>query len=262
MLPSTIRAVHTKQKKHVGLFKIAFPVIALTLIVLVFFGPQDPSSRVFQLDNDDAKLLDLTDYQNFNDGLSVMENVRFVGVDNNNNPFTVLANFARQSAPNAPVILLDDPVALITSKEGEKAVLRARHGKYHRSKQTMELEEEVSYLNGAGQYAYSDKAMLNLREPFSTPDGRKWQVKAIGDVRLKTQQELASSEEAYFNLDKNLLILNKEVSLKKDQSILRGDQIETDVKTGTSRVIAAPQKKGAKEKKRITGTFVPKKKKD
>ncbi len=254
-LPSTIRAVQTQQKKYVSLFKVGFPILALFLMLLVFFGPQDPGSRVFQLD--DAELLSLADYENFEDGISIMENVRFVGVDSNSNPFTVLANYARQKHANSAEIMLEEPVALVTSNTGEKAVLRAKTGVFHRVNQTLMLEEDVSYLNASGQYANADKALLDLNNPFSTPDGRTWQVKALGNVRLKTHEEVASAEEAYFNLDKNLLILNKEVGLKKKNSFLKGEQIEVDLETGASQVVGAPQEKGGSVKKRISGTFVP-----
>ena len=67
-------------------------------------------------------------------------------------------------------------------------------------------------------------------------------VKILGfkNVSIKTQNEVAFSDKALYNKDKEICKLFGNVKLKKGESILIGDYAEVNMKTGISKLLPSP----------------------
>ncbi len=76
-------------------------------------------------------------------------------------------------------------------------------------------------------------------------------IEAEGNVVFTNNQEIASGQEARYDLIKNNIILKNDVKLKKDENIMAGQILEMDLETGISKI------KSKKENDRVRIRFSP-----
>lgn len=75
-----------------------------------------------------------------------------------------------------------------------------------------------------------------------------------GNVRIKSQGDLASGDWAIYDVDRSVVILGGQVTLQRGDAIIRGARLELDLNTGRTRFAAVPLP-GKDE--RVEGAFTP-----
>lgn len=139
----------------VSLLKLLLPAVALGLILLVVVWPQ--------VQQDDSRFrvgvskLAPEQAENLN-----MINARFEGVDDQDRPFTVIADVATQRQGNPNLIELQLPKADMTMKDGAWVALSARQGLYHRDSKILELSGDVSLFHDRGFELRTSAARIDL----------------------------------------------------------------------------------------------------
>lgn len=79
-------------------------------------------------------------------------------------------------------------------------------------------------------------------------------VDARGGVRMSIDDQVASGARAHYDLATEIMTLSGDVTLSQGENVIRGDQIEVNLKTGRSRVISSAQ---SSNKGRVRGLFKP-----
>ena len=115
--------------RAVTFLKVTLPLIALVLLGLVLAWPRlNPDPREFRLGAGNISATIDAD-------ASRMIKPRYVGLDENNQPYAVVADTAIQAAGSADNILLAKPKADVTLKDGSWVAVDAREGLYDRVRQ-------------------------------------------------------------------------------------------------------------------------------
>jgi len=142
--------------RHVAFLKVVLPLIALLLLGLVLAWPRlNPDPREFRLGAGGEA------------GVSVeaetsrMLKPRYVGTDESNQPFTVTAETATH-AGSADRILLAEPKADVTLKDGSWVAVSAKEGLYDRNGQTLGLRGDVAVFHDAGYEFHTQSADIDL----------------------------------------------------------------------------------------------------
>jgi lipopolysaccharide export system protein LptC len=145
----------------VGFMKVLLPALAVALILLVVIWPQ--------LSQDDGRfrirVSDMSLEQA--DSLSML-NARFEGVDEHDQPFTLTADEATQTAGDDNLVRLELPKGDITLEDGTWLALTAQEGLYRRDMQMLELSGGVTLFHDQG---------FELRTPMARVDleaGTAW----------------------------------------------------------------------------------------
>ena len=79
----------------------------------------------------------------------------------------------------------------------------------------------------------------------------KQQIKtliAYGDVKFYRDKELATGNEAIYNLIEDTVVLTGNVKLKRKDNIIKGDKLSIDFKTGLSKIEGSNSKQKVKMK--------------
>lgn len=152
----TIDVGRRVSSRAVAVLKVTLPLIALVLLGLVLAWPQlNPDPREFRLGSSTNLGTDIaTD-------ASRMMRPRYVGTDENNQPFSVVAETATH-AGSADRILLSAPKADVTMKDGSWVAVNAKEGLYDRIAQTLGLRGEVQVFHDAGYDFRTESADIDM----------------------------------------------------------------------------------------------------
>ena len=71
---------------------------------------------------------------------------------------------------------------------------------------------------------------------------------AFGNVQFSKDNQLATGNTAIYYLDQNKIILNGNVSLKREGNIIKGEKLTIDFQTGLSKMVGSNSKKKVKMK--------------
>jgi lipopolysaccharide export system protein LptA len=84
-------------------------------------------------------------------------------------------------------------------------------------------------------------------------------VETVGNVKLKTPKETASSNKGVFDVDKKIITLLGNVSLQSGKNIVKGEKFVYNLQTGKSRIDSGGKKDtdSTKKKERVRGIFIP-----
>jgi lipopolysaccharide export system protein LptC len=149
--------------RFVALMKVALPLAAAMLVLLVAIWPQiEKRSEGFRLGATGVTLTDT-------DGQRVV-NARFNGIDSSGRPFTVTAASATQPESAADAIALDAPKADITTDGGAWIALSADKGAYHRKAETLDLDGNVSGFHDQGYEFRTAAARVDLAHGTAAGD--------------------------------------------------------------------------------------------
>lgn len=139
----------------VGVMKVLLPAMAAVFVLLLLAWPElDPGEETRSL-----KLSELTVERP--ESLSML-NARFSGFDEQNRPFSISADVARQFAESEDLIALELPKADITLRDGTWMALTAREGIYDRELQTMDLSGDVTFFHERGFEMHGETAEVDL----------------------------------------------------------------------------------------------------
>ena len=170
----------------VGFMRYALPLGALLLLGLIVVWPlasgREQGFRISFTDSPDL------------DGSLRMVNARYLGVDDQNQPYTVTAAEASQPQPNSPLVTLQEISADVFTddRSGQWLALTAREGLYQREERYLDLAGDVSIFSDQGHEFHTARAHVDLAART-----------ADGDAPLAGQGPLGLIEAGNFFLDDN-----------------------------------------------------------
>lgn len=154
--PRMLRPFATAQSSRlVAAMKMLLPAIALCLIALVVVWPQllqhGDIMRGPRIASSDADTLRVA-------------NPRYVGVDEKDRPYEIIADAARQESESADEVQLDNPQADLMTESGAWMTLTASTGLWHKREELVDLGGGVAVFHEAGHQLASETARINLGE--------------------------------------------------------------------------------------------------
>jgi lipopolysaccharide export system protein LptC len=156
----------------VGFMRYALPLVALLLLGLVVIWPIATGR------NDGFRI----SFANLNgiDASLRMENARYLGTTDNNQPYTITAVAASQPEPNSQIVNLDRLTADIFVDEGQWIALTADEGLYQRDVQLLDLAGSVTLYSDAGHEFHTDLAHVDLARGVAEGDTEVWGQGPLG----------------------------------------------------------------------------------
>lgn len=141
--------------RFVHLTKLLLPFIAVILIIMIIIWPHlQANSKRFSIGFSNIELSEAKDPS--------MINARYIGTDNNNQPFSVTADIARKIQGDTESISLDFPKADVTLQNGSWLVLTSETGLYDRPTQYLELNGSVNLFHDSGYEMHMASAGIDL----------------------------------------------------------------------------------------------------
>jgi len=156
------RPVSRSYSRAVHLMKFALPALALTLMALVAAWPTLNELPKPKITADKGQL--------------EMIKPRYFSADEKNQPFSVTASRAEQSADQPGIVVLDKPEAEMTEAAGTWVTMRSERGWYDQN-------TGILKMRGAVQVMRDDGSEFTTEEAFSdVSKGTAW-----GDVHVEGQ---------------------------------------------------------------------------
>ncbi|WNK00430.1 LPS export ABC transporter periplasmic protein LptC [Thalassospiraceae bacterium LMO-JJ14] len=155
---------HTASYSHfVRAMKFLLPAIALLLIGLIIAWPHiQVSNSKFRIGFADLTVKEADDPS--------MLNPRYIGADDDDQPYSVTAEIARRLSATGSVIELDSPKADILLEDGTWLVLTARRGIYGRDAESLNLVGSVVLYHDTGYEFLTEKAKIDLEKSSAEGD--------------------------------------------------------------------------------------------
>lgn len=142
-----------RASRVVAAMKMLLPAIALCLVALVVIWPQvleqRDAMRGPHVTASDADTLRVA-------------NPRYVGVDEKERPYEIIAESARQDSESADDVHLQHPQAGLLTESGSWMSLTASTGVWHKRDEAVDLAGGVSVFHEAGHQLVSDTARIDL----------------------------------------------------------------------------------------------------
>ncbi len=143
--------------RFVQMMKFLLPAVALLLIGLVLVWPHLRSDDLrFRL-SFAALTADETEDPS-------MVNPRYLGIDKENQAFSITADLARKLASGTANVELEMPKADIVLDDGTWLVLTAENGVFKRLKKTLDLTGAVNLFHDSGYEFRTSKASIDLEQ--------------------------------------------------------------------------------------------------
>lgn len=146
--------------RFVAWMKVLLPFLALGLIALVVLWPQ--------LKTDDTFRIGFATVRLSGDAEPGMDNVRYVGTDDNRQPYSVTADLARLVDGEEGTVDMEMPKADLTLEDGTWLVLTADSGRYLRHGAHLDLEGGVNLFHDTGYEITTDKLAVELKQGVAT----------------------------------------------------------------------------------------------
>ena len=140
--------------RFVKLMKVLLPFFALGLIALVVAWPRLKSDDTFRIG---FASVDFTG--NAEPG---MDNARYVGTDENRQPYSVTADLARMVGDDNGIVDLELPKADLTLEDGTWLALTANTGWYIRADASLDLVGGVNLYHDTGYEISTEKLRVDL----------------------------------------------------------------------------------------------------
>lgn len=157
------RAGSRGYSRFVRSMKFLLPTAAALLVTLVVAWPQldwdgeQRDSSDWKVKPEDAENLSMTE-------------PRYVGSDDQNRPFVVTADGAKQIAPKAERVALEHPKGDITLSDGAWVAVTAREGTFDRDTYQLDLSGGVELFHDEGYTLNSESAHVDLRAGTAAGD--------------------------------------------------------------------------------------------
>lgn len=135
--------------------KMLLPALAITLVALVLIWPQlSRNAADIPVDQSPVTLEDVDTLR--------MANPRFVGLDENDQPFEIVARAATQVGDTGQAVELDHPQADMVNKDGTWVSLNADEGVWFKDASVVNLSGGVSLFHDAGHQLQTEEAMIDM----------------------------------------------------------------------------------------------------
>lgn len=137
--------------------KFLLPAVALLLIGLIVAWPYiDVPDAKFRIGFADLTVKEAADPS--------MVNPRFLGTDDDDQPYSITAEIARRLAEGENLVELDSPKADVELEDGTWLVLTANTGIYSSVAETMDLNGAVVLYHDSGYEFLTEKAKIDLEK--------------------------------------------------------------------------------------------------
>jgi lipopolysaccharide export system protein LptC len=155
LAPGKPRAHSTFYSQFVGTLKFALPAAALGIASLVLLWPQlNPLDARFRLAPVQVSIEDLENLR--------MVQPRYVGVDERNQPFTIVAEQATQARGSSDSTDLKLPQGDLTTNGGTWLAMTAEQGLYHQPDKALDLWGGVTLFHDGGYEIATERARIDL----------------------------------------------------------------------------------------------------
>jgi len=154
-----------------------------------------------------------------------MVNPRYLGIDKDDQAYSVTADLARKLAGDTLAVELEMPKADITLKDGTWLVLTAENGIYQRQQQTLELIGAVNLFHDSGYEFRTSKARLELEKGTAAGDQAVHGQGPFGDLKAEGFILVEKGKTIVFKGKSKLLIypgLGREANLGKPAGAAKG----------------------------------------
>lgn len=152
---SPVKKISRTYTRYVQMMKLLLPLVAVILLIMIIIWPHlHGESRQFSIGFSNIEISDAKDPS--------MINARYVGTDNDNQPFAITADIAKKTDDITQSILLELPKADLTLQDGSWVVLTAQTGLYDRPTQYLELEGDVNVFHDSGYEMHTESAAIDL----------------------------------------------------------------------------------------------------
>jgi lipopolysaccharide export system protein LptC len=159
--PGDRRKHSTLYSQIVGLLKFALPAVALGLATLVLIWPQlNPLDQRFRLTPVQVTIEDLENLR--------MVQPRYVGVDEQSQPFTIVADQASQARGSSESTDLVAPQGDIQLHQGAWLAMSADRGVYNQTGKMLDLTGGVQLFHDGGYEISTDAARIDLDKGFAS----------------------------------------------------------------------------------------------
>lgn len=149
--------------RFVSMMKLFLPTAALALIVLIAVWPHlQPEDSRFRIG---FAVLGARETEN-----PSMVNARYVGTDQDNQPFSITADLAKNLLKGATAVELEMPKADIALKDGTWLVLTAEAGNYDRDAKKLNLAGAVNLFHDSGYELRTPEAEVDLEKGIARGD--------------------------------------------------------------------------------------------
>lgn len=139
----------------VGVLKLLLPATAIALVLLVAIWPLiSKQNERFRIDLEASTAQSVSNVR--------MENPRYTGIDDSNQPFAVTALAMNQEDADAQDVDLEAPKADILMNDGTWAAITASTGAYNRESKLLTLETDVNLFHDNGYEFRTNSATLDL----------------------------------------------------------------------------------------------------
>jgi lipopolysaccharide export system protein LptC len=155
LAPGGPRAHSALYSQFVGFLKFLLPAAALGIASLVLLWPQlNPLDQRFRLAPVQVSMEDLENLR--------MLQPRYVGIDDRNQPYTIIADQATQAKGSSETTDLKDPQGDIAMQSGTWLAMTAEHGVYHQPDKTLDLWGGVNLFHDGGYEIVTERARVDL----------------------------------------------------------------------------------------------------
>jgi len=147
--------------RFVTSMKVGLPLIALSLVGLLFLWPQ--------VNKGDIRLsVGIASFKAASPESPTMVNARFVGSDSRNQPFSITADLAKNLLLGKSAVQLEVPKADLALRDGSWLAMTARTGLYDQKGKTLELEGVVNLFHDSGYEFNTEIAHVDLTGGVAT----------------------------------------------------------------------------------------------
>ncbi len=163
MDPRAVPGGAKSYSRFVQLMKLLLPATAALLVILILVWPYLRTEDLrFRLSFAAVTANDTEDPS--------MVNPRYLGIDKENQAFSITADLARNLADKTTVVELEMPKADITLDDGTWLVLTAQNGVFTQLKKTLSLEGAVNLFHDSGYEFQTSKANIDLEKGLAKGD--------------------------------------------------------------------------------------------
>ena len=174
----------------VQLMKFLLPAVAVLLIALILVWPHLKTEDVRFRISFAALTADQTEDPS-------IVNPRYIGIDKNNQSYSITADLARRLAKGSMSVELEMPKADITLEDGSWLVVTAENGVFKRTKKTLNLIGAVNLYHDSGYEFRTTKVRIDLEKG-----------NADGDTPIRGQGQFGDMQAEGFRLiDKGKTII-------------------------------------------------------
>ncbi len=150
-------AAHHRYSRFVRIMKVLLPALAAVLLALVVVWPRlrfdDTRFRIGFAQMSPQSVQTLS-----------MLNARYLGLDQNNHPYSVTSDRATQEDAQPDIVDLIQPKADFVAKDGSTIFVEGDRGYYHQKAQLLDLVGTVNLYHEKGYELHTERAEINLAD--------------------------------------------------------------------------------------------------